>query len=50
MNRFKEPSTWAGLGVLLQVLKAFVPQYAVLIDAASAGAAAIAVKLPEATV
>lgn len=48
MKRISEPSTWSAIAVLFQVLKAFLPAhnqgYA---DALSAGAAAIAVKLPE---
>ncbi len=48
MNRIKEPSTWAGLAVLFQVLKAFLPPSSqIYADALSAGAGAIAVKLPE---
>jgi len=47
-QRIKEPSTWAGLGVLFQVLKAFLPPSAhIYADALSAGAGAIAGVLPE---
>jgi hypothetical protein len=47
MDRLKEPSTWAGIGVIFQVLKAFFPQYAFFADALSAGAGSIAVALKE---
>lgn len=48
LDRIKEPSTWAGIGVLFQVLKAFIPPHAgIYADALSAGAAAIAGALPE---
>lgn len=47
MNRFTEPSTWAGLGVLAQVLKGFFPAYALLLDGASAAAGALAGVLTE---
>ncbi|MFZ4878433.1 hypothetical protein ACL9RI_25385 [Janthinobacterium sp. Mn2066] len=43
MNRLKEASTWAGLGVLFQVAKAFLPpQYHICVDGASAVAGALA--------
>lgn len=32
LARFKEPSTWAGVGVLLQVAKQIKPQYAPVIS------------------
>lgn len=48
MKRLKEPSTWAGFGVLFQVAKAFVPpQYAVVLDGLSGLAAAVAGVVPE---
>jgi len=48
MRRFAEPSTWAGIGILFQVLKAFIPPSAhIFADALSAGAAGIAGVLPE---
>lgn len=48
MDRIKEPSTWAGLAALFQVLGAFLPPTSqIYAQALSAGAAAIAVKLPE---
>lgn len=43
----KEPSTWGGIGVLLQALRFFVPPvYQPIIDAISgvAGAAAVAMR------
>ncbi|WP_158522521.1 hypothetical protein [Herbaspirillum robiniae] len=42
MDRLKEPSTWAGLGILAQVLKGFFPAYALVLDGASAAAGALA--------
>ena len=48
MKRLKEPSTWAGLGILFQAAKAFVPpQYHVLLDGATGGAGWLAVQLRE---
>jgi hypothetical protein len=48
MNRFAEPSTWAGIAALFQVLKAFLPAHnQPYADALTAAAASIAVKLPE---
>ena len=47
MNRFKEPSSWAGLAALIQVLGAFFPQYAMVAHAATAAAGAAAVALRE---
>lgn len=49
LQRLKEPSTWAALGILFQVLKGFLPATAhVYADAISAGAGSIAAALPEA--
>jgi hypothetical protein len=49
LKRAKEASTWAGVGVLLQVAKAFVPApYHLLIDAASAAVGTLAMAVPEA--
>lgn len=49
MQRLKEGSTWAGLATLLGLAAAFVPpQYTVVVQALAAGAAGVAVKLPEA--
>ncbi len=49
MNRLKEASTWAGLGVMFQVFKAFVPpQYSMVLDTLSAVAGAVAGVVPEA--
>lgn len=51
MNRFKEASTWAGIGVFAQMLKAFLPpQYHLVADATSAVAAALAGVIPEKSV
>lgn len=47
-NRAKEPSTWAGLAVLLQAVAPLVPHWGGIIMAVSALAGAVAVKLPEA--
>lgn len=48
MNRFKEPSTWAGLAALAQVLSAFVPpQWAWVAHALTAAAGSAAVSLRE---
>lgn len=48
MNRLTEASTWAGLGVLCQVAKAFVPpSWQIYLDGASAAAAAFAGAIPE---
>lgn len=49
MNRFTEPSTWAGIAALLQGLAMFLPpQYAWIAHAATAGAGTAAVGLREA--
>lgn len=47
-NRAKEPSTWAGLAVMLQAVAQLVPQWSAVIMAVSALVGAVAVKLPEA--
>lgn len=47
MKRLKEPSSWAGLAAILQALKFVAPQYAILIDAATAAAGGVAVVLRE---
>jgi len=47
MNRFFEPSTWAGFGVLAQTAKAFVPQHAIYLDCLSTIAGALAACLAE---
>lgn len=47
MNRLKEPSTWAGLAAILQALKFVFPVYAPIIDALTAAAGGMAVKLRE---
>lgn len=46
-NRFKEPSTWAGLAALLQVAKVFFPVYALAFDGLTAAAGSFAMALPE---
>lgn len=48
MNRLREPSTWAGLAALGQLLASFLPaQYAWVGQIITAGAGAAAVKLRE---
>lgn len=48
MKRLKEASTWAGLGVLFQVIKAFVPvQYHEVLDGLTGVAGSLAVVVPE---
>ena len=46
-NRFKEPSTYAGIAALLQVAKVFFPVYAMAFDGLTAAAGSIAVGMPE---
>jgi hypothetical protein len=49
MNRFKEPSTWAGFAAFFQVVAGLLPpQYAWVAHVATAAAGAVAVKMPEA--
>ncbi|WP_341921885.1 hypothetical protein [Polaromonas sp. YR568] len=48
MNRFKQPSTWAGIAGLAQVLATFLPpQYSWIAHAITAGAGSAAVGLNE---
>lgn len=47
MKRVTEPSTWAGIAALAQLLKAFFPAHAIVIDAVTAAAGAAAVTLTE---
>ena len=47
MNRIKEPSTWAGLAAILQALKFVLPQYAIIVDAATAAAGGVAMVMRE---
>jgi len=48
MNRLAEPSTWAGLAAIAQMLSAFLPaHYAGIAHAVTAGAGAAAVALRE---
>lgn len=50
-SRFSEPSTWAGFGILFQVLaqsfEVIKPDLAVVFHAMSGGAASVAVLLRE---
>jgi hypothetical protein len=48
MNRLKQPSTWAGLAVLLQVLGGVFPQYAPILTHLTAAAGSAAVVMNEA--
>jgi len=47
LQRLTEPSTHAGVGILLQAAKAFFPQYAGVIDSATAFFGSLAVVLAE---
>ncbi|MDP1740080.1 hypothetical protein [Polaromonas sp.] len=48
MNRFTEPSTWAGLAALFQVVASFAPpQYGWIAHALTAAAGSAAVGLRE---
>lgn len=48
LKRFGEPSTWAGIAAIFQVLKSFLPVHnQVYADALTLGAGAIAGALPE---
>lgn len=47
MNRFTQPSTWAGLGALLQVANAFFPQYSAIFHGLTALAGSLAVVINE---
>jgi hypothetical protein len=47
MNRLKQPSTWAGIATLAQLLATFFPQYAPIIGAITAAGGAAAVALNE---
>lgn len=50
MQRFNEPSTWAGVAALAQMLSAFLPPaWQPLAHAITAGAGAAAIKLREAS-
>lgn len=42
MNRFKQPSTWAGMAGILQALKALLPQHALVLDALTVVAGGVA--------
>lgn len=48
MKRLAEPSTWAGLAAIFQVLKSFLPVHnQIYADALTVGFGAIAGALPE---
>lgn len=47
MNRLTQPSTWAGIAALAQLLKAFFPVYAGVIDGVTAAAGSAAVLMNE---
>jgi len=47
MNRIKQPSTWAGFGVLFQALKAVKPEYGPVFDGLSFLAGSLAGVLNE---
>jgi hypothetical protein len=47
MNRFKEPSTWAGLAAILQAMKLFFPAHAVAVDGLTAIAGGVAMVVRE---
>lgn len=47
MNRFFQPSTWAGLAAIFQVVKTFFPQYAAYVDVLTTAAGGLAVALNE---
>lgn len=47
IERIKEPSTWAGLAVILQAVAPLVPHWSGVVLAVSALLGAVAVKLPE---
>lgn len=42
MNRLKQGSTWAGLGVILTTLGSFIPVYGIYLQALGAAAAGAA--------
>lgn len=42
MNRFKQPSTWAGLAAILQALKAMLPEHALVLDGLTVVAGGVA--------
>lgn len=47
MNRLKQPSTWAGLAAIAQMIGAVFPAYALALHAITAAAGAAAVALNE---
>lgn len=47
-NRLKEPSTWAAIGILIQIGKGFLPpHWGAVLDSASVLAATVAGVAPE---
>ena len=47
MNRFREPSTYSGLGILFGLLSTLLPQYSVPLQAVAGAAGSLAVLLRE---
>jgi hypothetical protein len=47
MKRITEASTWAGLGVIFQAMKAAMPQHAVYLDGLTVLAGVVAGIVPE---
>ncbi|MYM39668.1 hypothetical protein [Duganella qianjiadongensis] len=47
MQRLKEPSTWAGFGILFQALKTLAPHYAPVFDSLSFVAGTVAAAVTE---
>lgn len=47
MHRLKEPSTWAGFGVIAQAAKALFPTYAPVFDAVTFVAGSVAAAVSE---
>lgn len=47
MHRLKEPSTWAGFGIVFQALKAIKPEYAPVFDGLSFLAGTVAAAVTE---
>ena len=47
MNRFREPSTWAGFAAVLEGLKFVLPQYAALLVGVQAVLGGVAVVVRE---
>lgn len=47
MHRLKEPSTWAGFGIVLQAAKTIKPEYAPVFDCLSFLAGSLAAAVSE---